>query len=267
MSTASGRYLPLLVGLVGCLVSGTTLMGQLERGLNRIYGVEQDRPTRTKYGLAFLLALGSGTSIASAFVAVLLGHSIGDAIRNDVLSRVWDVAHWPVALALVAGSVALLFRWAPRRRQPSWSWLAYGSSVAVVLWFVVTLALGLGFRLSSTFGDTYGALAGIVALQMWALLSSSVLLFGGAVAAQLEAVRAGRSAPQDAERVAATEPRRPGPGRSGQTPSLRARSTRTAGTIASSRPTGNSSCITSTRKFARESAVNRSLTVRLGTWP
>ena len=51
----------------------------------------------------------------------------------------------------------------------------------------------------------------------------------------------------------------------GQTPSLRARSTSRAGTMASRRPTGNSSCITSTRKFARISAVKRSLTVRLGT--
>ena len=37
---------------------------------------------------------------------------------------------------------------------------------------------------------------GIVALLLWALLSSIAVLFGGAVAAQLEAVRAGDPAPQ-----------------------------------------------------------------------
>ena len=31
-------------------------MGQLERGLNRIYGVEKDRPFARKYGRAFGLS-------------------------------------------------------------------------------------------------------------------------------------------------------------------------------------------------------------------
>ncbi len=34
------RYLPLLLGLLGTLVTGTTAMGQIERGFNRIYGIE-----------------------------------------------------------------------------------------------------------------------------------------------------------------------------------------------------------------------------------
>jgi uncharacterized BrkB/YihY/UPF0761 family membrane protein len=72
----------------------------------------------------------------------------------------------------------------------------------------VTVLLGLFFRLSSSFGDTYGPLAGIVALLLWALLSSVAVLFGAAVAAQLEAVRAGASAPQDQGKVDQSEPLR-----------------------------------------------------------
>ena len=50
------------------------------------------------------------------------------------------------------------------RHQPAWSWLAFGSTVSVVLWSLVTLGLGLFFRVSTSFGETYGPLAGIVAL-------------------------------------------------------------------------------------------------------
>jgi uncharacterized BrkB/YihY/UPF0761 family membrane protein len=53
----------------------------------------------------------------------------------------------------------------------------------VVLWSVVTLLLAVMFRVSSTFGDTYGPLAGIVALQIWARLSAVAILYGAAVAA------------------------------------------------------------------------------------
>src|SRR5436190_42105 len=57
---ASHRYVALVVGLVGALLSGSTLMGQLERGLNRLYGIERDRSTLRKYGLALVLALSAG---------------------------------------------------------------------------------------------------------------------------------------------------------------------------------------------------------------
>ena len=66
------------------------------------------------------------------------------------------------------------------------------------LWVAVTVLLALFFTISSTFGQTYGPLAGIVALILWALASSIAVLFGGAVAAQLEAVRAGASTPRQA---------------------------------------------------------------------
>ena len=45
--------------LVG-LLALTTAMGQLERGANRIYGVQRDRPARQKYGRAAVLALVAG---------------------------------------------------------------------------------------------------------------------------------------------------------------------------------------------------------------
>ena len=48
------------------LVTATTGMGQLERGLNRLYGVEQDRPMLHKYGRAFAspCEVGSARSVA-----------------------------------------------------------------------------------------------------------------------------------------------------------------------------------------------------------
>ena len=112
--------------------------------------------------------------------------------------------------------MTLLFRWCPRPHQPALSWLAFGASVSVVLWAVSTVALGAFFTASKSFGQTYGPLAGIVALLLWALFSSVALLFGGAVAAQLEAVRAGESEPQDEEKVAHSEPEPVAPRSSGR---------------------------------------------------
>jgi YihY family inner membrane protein len=200
------RYLALILGLVGTLVTATTLMGQFERGLNRMYGVEQDRPTLEKYGRAFLFAITAGSLSTVAFVTLAFGRSVGDELGNHTMSTIWDIVRWPLGLGVTAAAVTLLFRWSPRRRQPALSWLAYGATISVGLSVVVTLGLGLFFSLSTSFGETYGPLAGMVALLLWSLLSAMAILFGAAVAAQLEAVRAGRGRPQDEEKVENSEP-------------------------------------------------------------
>ena len=188
---AKGAVVALVLGLVGSLISATTAMGQLERGLNRIYGVERDRPSLQKYGRAFLFALSAGVLSTFAFLAIGFGPAIGRSFDNHTLDTIWTWTRWPLAIAFLTAANALLFRWSPNRRQPAWSWLAFGAAVSVVLWVIVTVLMGVALDLSTSFGDTYGPLAGVVALMYWALLSSVTLLFGGAVSAQLEAVRAG----------------------------------------------------------------------------
>ena len=203
---ATHRYAGLVFGLVAALISGSTLFGQLERGLNRIYGVEQDRPTARKYGLALLFTVTVGTLSAVAFVVLAFGRTIGDSIDNRGVSDVWAAIRWPLGIIVLTLAMTLLLRWSPRRRQPRLSWLAFGAFISVLLWALTTIALGVFFSASKSFGQTYGPLAGVIALLLWALLSSVAVLLGGAAAAQLEAVRAGAAQPRDAEKVAHSEP-------------------------------------------------------------
>jgi YihY family inner membrane protein len=189
------RYLPLLLGLVGTLITGTTAMGQIERGFNRLYGIEKDRPTAQKYGRAFLLTLGAGTGLALAFFVFALGRRSDTA--NSFLHSTWPWVRWPLGLAVAMLALSALLRWSPRRRQPAWSWLMFGAFVCVGGWVLVTVALSLALNASSNFGTIYGPLAGIVALQLWTFFSAIAIFFGAAVAAQLEAVRAGRPRPRE----------------------------------------------------------------------
>lgn len=206
LAGASGQYAGLIFGIVGSLIAGATLMGQTERALNRMYGVETDRPTVEKYRLALLLAVSAGLLGAIAFVALAFGRNVGRAIDSNSLDTVWGVLRWPLGLLLMTGAMALIFRWSPRRHQPAWSWLAFASAVSVLLWSAVTIALGLFFDVSRSFGRTYGPLAGIVALLLWAFLSATAVLYGAAIAAQLESVRAGEPEPQDQDKVEYSEP-------------------------------------------------------------
>jgi YihY family inner membrane protein len=200
--TAEAGETALLAGVAIAVVSGATAMGQIERGSNRIYGVERDRPALRKYAVAAALAGSAGLATVLALVAVVAGDALGAALKEVTgwgagLDTAWSVGRWALGAALVAGAVSLVFRIAPNRAQPSYSWLLFGGGLAVGLWFALTGALALYISLSGEFGQTYGPLAGVIGLMLWSLLTALALFFGLAVAAQLEAVRAGSPEPVD----------------------------------------------------------------------
>ena len=172
--------------------AGTTAFGQLERGANRIYGVERDRPPLRKYATAARAHAHRRASRPSwRSCCSWPGRRSPTPPAGASPSR---SLRWPVALGLVVTALALLFEVAPRRRQPEASWLALGSSVSAVLWLIFLGVLALFVGVSPNFGATYGPLAGTIAVLLWTFASAVALLLGLAFAAQLEAVRAGVTA-------------------------------------------------------------------------
>jgi YihY family inner membrane protein len=202
-SASRGGLFALLLGAVAALASATVAMGQIERGANRLYGVEQDRPTADKYWNGFKLACTAGVLTVAAFLLIVAGTDVAKAVGlSGVVQGLWTLLRWPLSIGFVVVAFALLFRAAPRRHQPSWSWLAVGSGVSVLLWFVFTGALALYLDASSpSFGRTYGPLTGIIAILIWTFLTSLAIYLGLAFAAQLEAVRAGVPGPTTGEQT------------------------------------------------------------------
>ena len=179
-------------GLAAAIIAGTTAMAQIERGANRIYGVERDRPFVRKYGVAFVLTLTAGAMFVLALVALVAGEALKGTVGwGKSAETAWDVLRWPAGIALVVTSIALLLEVSPRRRQPEASWLAVGAGVSAVLWLVFMAALKLYVEATEGFGATYGPLAGTIGILLWTFATSVALFLGIAFAAQLEAVRAG----------------------------------------------------------------------------
>lgn len=196
----TGGAIALWLGLATAVSSLTSAMAQVERGANRIYGVERDRPFHRKYGRALLMALTAGAFMTAGFVVMVGGGAIGRALAqvydwSDGAREAFDLVRWPLGFLLALLSTSVLFRAAPRRRQPGHTWLAFGALVSLVLWTVFTLLLAFYTESSGTFGATYGPLTAVMALLLWSFLSSIALFLGLAFAAQLEAVRAGRADP------------------------------------------------------------------------
>jgi YihY family inner membrane protein len=180
--------LALALGGLATLISGTTAFGQLERGANRIYGIERDRPSVRKYGLAAALLVTAGLATTAASVLLIAGGTLG---RAAGWGDAFAILRWPVIVGLVTGTLALLFKLSPWRQQPEASWLVLGAVCSAVLWLALTGTLALTVSTTTRLGATYGPVAGTIAVLLWTLFSALAILFGLALTAQLEAVRAG----------------------------------------------------------------------------
>ncbi len=187
----------LTAGGLAADLAGTSAMGQVERGANRIYGVERDRPFLWKYLIGLGLALTAGVLALLSLVVLMGGAAIRDALDwGEGLDTAWKILRWPLGVVLAVGSVALLFEYAPNRRQPEWSWLAFGAGVSALLVLTYMGVLALYMDATDSFGATYGPIAGTIGVLLWTFFSSIALFLGLAFAAQLEAVRAGVPKPR-----------------------------------------------------------------------
>ena len=106
-------------------ITGTTLMGQVERALNRLYGIETGPAhAAASTARAACCALTAGALAVLAFVGLGARRRDRDVARRQ--HRAHDLEHRRAgrsASRLLIAAMALIFRWAPRRHQPAWSWL------------------------------------------------------------------------------------------------------------------------------------------------
>ncbi|MEO8477644.1 MAG: YhjD/YihY/BrkB family envelope integrity protein [Actinomycetota bacterium] len=176
-----------VLGLAAALITGMFAVAQVERSADRIKGIDTDRPTARRYALAFVLAIPVGALLATGGLMIGAGAAIPDALGLAGAGAVaWDVVRWPLGLVIVGAGLLLLLRAAPLGRLGSTRHLMIGTAVALVLWVVFTGLLGVYFAVSSSASQTYGPLLSVVALMLWALLTSLALHLGIATTVELE---------------------------------------------------------------------------------
>lgn len=185
--------LALWFGLLVAVIAMTTAMGQVERGVNRIYGIQRDRPTFEKYSRAFVLVFAAGLPATMAYAILLAGSSFGDAVEREFGREddVVTVVALPLGAALLLMSVTVMLRCSPRRQQPGWAVLAVGAFTALLLSLAFTAAVAIYLVYSEDFGSVYGPLTAVVVLLLWSQLTGIAIFYGAALSAQVEAESAG----------------------------------------------------------------------------
>ena len=139
LSNTPNAGLALIIGLAAALWSASGYVGAFGRGMNRIYEIDEGRPIWKLRPMMLLVTLI--TVVLTALVAlglVLTGpaaQAVGDAIGlGSTVVTVWNIAKWPVLLAVVVLIVALLYYATPNVKQPKFRWISVGAVVAILVW-------------------------------------------------------------------------------------------------------------------------------------
>jgi membrane protein len=191
LSQAPGAGLALVIGLATALWSASGYVGAFGRGMNRIYEVDEGRPIWKLRPTMLLVTLV--TVVLTAVVALGLvitgpaAQAVGDAVGlGSSVVTIWNIAKWPILLAVVVLIVALLYYATPNVKPPKFRWISVGAVVAIVVWLVASAAFGFYIANFSSYNKTYGSLAGVIVFLLWLWITNLALLFGAELDAELE---------------------------------------------------------------------------------
>lgn len=185
--SSGGLGIAVAVGVALALWSASSGMKHLMTAINEAYDEDESRGFVALRGTALLLTLG-----AIVFVVVAVGviaavpALLDDTALASTAKLVVSILRWPLlSLGLMVG-LAVLYRYAPDRDEPQWSWTAPGTILAVVLWLVASVAFSFYTSNFASYNETYGSLGAVIILMLWLLISAATVIIGAEINAEAE---------------------------------------------------------------------------------
>ncbi len=197
-----------VVGLIVLLVGATSVFGELQNDLDRIWRA----PVREEIGSVWrmlrsrLLSIGMILGIAFLLMVSL----VLDAVLQT-LGKMWGTGAWQalaqvlntlVAFGLTTTVFAMIYKLMPRARI-AWRDVWVGAAVTAVLFAVGKFLIGLYIGRSAV-ASSFGAAGALVVMMVWVYYSAQIFLLGAEftwVYAHAHGSRRGQRRPGVAEGV------------------------------------------------------------------
>lgn len=178
----------LSVGLLLTLWSASAGFAALGESLDSVFDVEETRSFFKRRAIAVAFALGVGVLLVALAVLVVGGPEIFSALG---LGAAWSFVRWPIAFAVLAGILYMVYRFLPDHDARGQSRaLAVGAVVGALLWVLATALFRLYVANFGSYAKTYGAVGAVIVLLLWLQISAVIILLGGEVASALAKRRA-----------------------------------------------------------------------------
>ena len=176
-----------ILGLVLAMWSANSGTSALMQALNVAYGEHEKRNVFRYYATALLLTGAAVLFGILSLILVAIIPAVFDLLPlSDLGRQVVGWIRWPVLVLLFAGGLSVVYRYAPSRNQPRWSWVSAGAALATILWVIGSALFSLYVEEFATYNKTYGSLGAVVVLLMWFWVSAYAALVGAELNAEME---------------------------------------------------------------------------------
>jgi membrane protein len=211
-SNQSAAGFAFIAGLAVALWSASAYVGAFMRASNVIYETPEGRPFWKLRPLQLAVTLAMVVLLAILALALVLTGPVVEAVAGpiglgDTAVDIWNIAKWPVMVAIFLLMVAVLYYATPNVRLRGFRWVTPGSLVAIVVWALASAAFAFYVANFGSYDKTYGTLGGLVALLVWFWISNLAILFGHQLNAERERSLEIEEGQPKAERAIQLEPR------------------------------------------------------------
>jgi membrane protein len=186
-ASSSKLSMGLVISLTLALWSANSGTSALMQALNVVYGEQEKRNVLRYYANA--LALTSGLvifGILSLLLVAVAPAVLGLLPLGHYGRTLIEWSRWPLLMVLSSTALAIIYRYAPSRTEPRWSWASPGAAAATVLWLGASALFSVYVQDFASYNKTYGSLGAVVVLLLWLWLSSLAALLGAELNAELE---------------------------------------------------------------------------------
>lgn len=178
-----------LTALFGIALSVWSANGGVKHVFDALNLVYNERERRGFFKLNLVsLAFTAG---ALLFVVIALAGIVAVPVAIQFLgmsSDAWWLAllRWPALFIVVILMLAVLYRYGPSRDAPRWRWVTPGGMVAAFLWLAGSLLFSWYVSNFGSYDKTYGSLGAAIGFMTWIWLSTTIVLLGAQLNAELE---------------------------------------------------------------------------------
>jgi membrane protein len=184
---SSGAVVAVVGGILLALWSASSGMKHLIDAINAAYDEEETRGFVKVRGLSLAFTLGALLFLVVAFTIIALLPPLLAASDLGAAGRVLlGIVRFVVLFAGLLAGLAVLYRYAPNRDEPKWSWASPGALFAAVVWVLGSLLFSLYTANFGKYNETYGTLGAVVVVMLWLLLTTLVIILGAELNCELE---------------------------------------------------------------------------------
>lgn len=173
-------------GLAISLWSANAGMKALFDALNIVYEEEEKRSFVMLNLQSLAFTLGALLFVIAAITGIVVLPVMFNFLGLGDGAWLLALLRWPALFAVLLGGLALLYRFGPSRDRARWRWVTAGSGLAGLLWMAGSILFSWYVSSFGNYNETYGSLGAVIGFMTWLWISTTIVLVGGEVNAEIE---------------------------------------------------------------------------------